>query len=321
MDILIVVSLFFTAVLVGLVAIYVGYITVKASPAYELKRRLRKLAVNADERLPSALTIDILHEMSPVDKFFYRFSLLRSLDKLIDNAGLKIDVKLFALYILIAASVGFTLGALIGRGIIFSVILLIIGGAAPLIYLQVQKNKRLAKFTEEFPGTLDMISRSLKAGHSISAAVQMVGTEMPEPIGGLFRTAYDEQTLGLSIKDALSRLSERIPSIDLHLFLAAVDIHREVGGDLTETLERLANTIRERIKIRRQVKVYTAQGRLTGYILAALPIFMALFLYATSPDYIGELVVEKEGKYAIGFVVAGQIIGFLVIQKLIRIKI
>jgi tight adherence protein B len=144
---------------------------------------------------------------------------------------------------------------------------------------------------------------------------------MPEPIGSLFKTAYDEQTLGLSMKDALSRLSDRIPSIDLHLFLAAVDIHREVGGNLTETLERLANTIRERIKLRRQVRVYTAQGRLTGYILAALPIFMALFLYVTSPDYIGELVVEKEGKYAIGFVIAGQIIGFLVIKKLINIKI
>jgi len=315
MDILIIVGLFFMAILVGLVAIYMGYVAVRTSPAYELKRRLRKLAINADERLPSTLAVDILHEMSPVDRVLYKFGLIRSLDKLIDNAGLKIDVKLFGLYILIAASAGFTLGAIIGRGIIFSILLLIVGGVIPVIYLQVQKNKRIAKFTEEFPGALDMIARSLRAGHSISSAIQMVGNEMPEPISGLFKTAYEEQ------KDALSRLSERIPSMDLHLFLAAVDIHREVGGNLTETLERLANTIRERIRIRRQVRVYTAQGRLTGYILAALPIFMALFLFVTSPDYLGELVVEKEGKYAVAFVIAGQIVGFLVIRKLINIRI
>jgi len=321
MTLLLIVSLFFIAALFGLAAVYMGYVAVRTSPQYELKKRLRKLALGADERLPSHLAIEILHEMTPLDKFLYKSALIRRLDKLIDNAGLKIDVKIFILFLFIGALIGFTLGVLIGRGIILSTVLLIFCGITPLFYLQVMKNTRIRRFTEQFPDALDMIGRSLKAGHSLSGAIQMVGNEMAEPTAGLFKTAYETQTLGLAMRDALSQMAERVQSVDIRLFLAAVSIHREVGGNLAETLDKLAQTIRERIRIRRQVRVYTAQGRLSGYILAALPIFMGLFLYITSPDYLGELVQAKAGKYALGIVATGQIAGFLVIMKLVNIKI
>ncbi len=321
MTLLLIVSLFFIAALFGLASAYMGYVAVRTSPQYELKKRLRKLALGADERLPSHLAVEILHEMTSLDKFFYKSALIRRLDKFIDNAGLKIDVKIFILFLLIGALIGFTLGVLIGRGIILSAILFIIGGIAPLFYLQTVKNTRIRRFTEQFPDALDMIGRSLKAGHSLSGAIQMVGNEMSEPVSGLFKTAYETQTLGLSMRDALSQISERIQSVDVRLFLGAVSIHREVGGNLAETLEKLAQTIRERIRIRRQVRVFTAQARLSGYILAALPIVMAFFLYITSPDYLGELVQATAGKYALGAVAAGQIVGFLIIRKLINIKI
>ena len=213
------------------------------------------------------------------------------------------------------------MGASLGRGTIVAVVLLFVGLVVPFIYLRVRGERRYIRFTEQFPAALDMIARSLRAGHSFSSSIQMVGTDMPEPLAGLFKTVYDEQTLGLSMKDALSHMMERIPSVDLRLFVTAVNIHREVGGNLAETLEKLAQTIRERLKLRRQVRVYTAQGRLSGYILAALPIFMAIFLYVSAPDYLEELWKVDAGKYAIAFVVAGQIIGFLIIKKLINIKI
>jgi tight adherence protein B len=321
MTMITIVLLFFIAILLGVAVVFMGYASVKAAPAFELKKRLRKLALESDERLPSDLQVEILKEMTTIDRFLYKFSLIRRLDRLVESAGLKIDIKLVIISLMIAALMGFTLGISLQRGVILAVLLAIIAFIAPLIYLQVKKRRRIIKFTEEFPGALDMLARSLRAGHSTASAIQMIGEELADPVAGLFKTAYEEQTLGLSMRDALSRMYERIPSVDLRLFLTAVNIHREVGGNLAETLERLAYTIRERIKIRRQIRVYTAQGRLTGIVLAALPIVMAIFLYVSSPDYLKELVDLKEGRYAIAIVVAGQIIGMLIIRRLINIRI
>ena len=321
MILLIIAVLFFIAALLGLITIYLGYAAVKASPAYELKKRLRTLALDARGGIPSDLTIEILAEMSRSDKLLYKFKPIRKLHALIDKAGLRIDVKIFLLVVAVIAAAGFVIGAALQRGIIPPVIFLLIFGAVPFIFLRVQKTKRINRFTEQFASALDMLARSLKAGHSLASAVQMVGGEMSEPVAGLFRAVYEEQAYGLSLKDALAHMIERMDTTDLRFFVTAVSIYREVGGNLSEILERLAQTIRERIKIRRQVKVYTAQARLSGYILAALPIFTALFFYFMAPDYIGELIEVKVGRYFIAGAVILQIVGFLIIRRIIDIKI
>lgn len=321
MTLLMIVLLFFLAALLGVITLYMGYAAVKASPTFELKRRLRKLALESGERIPAELKIEILVDMTPLDKLFYKFKLMRKLDSFIDKAGLKIDVKIFLLIMLISAAAGFVIGIALGRGIIFPVIFMLIGGTVPLFFLNLKKTRRVQQFTDQFPNTLDMISRSLKAGHSLISAIQMVGSEMSEPVAGLFKTAYEEQTLGLSMKDAFAHMIERVDTTDLRFFVTAVSIYREIGGNLSEILEKLANTIRERIMIRRQVRVYTAQARLSGYILAALPIAVAVFFYLIAPDYIGELVAIKVGRYLIAAAITLQIIGFFVIRKIIDIKI
>lgn len=321
MTLQIIVVLFFVAVIMALFALYAGYATFRSSPQYELKSRLRNLAVRREAGLSSELTIEILGEMNPLDKFLYQLPLVRRLDKLLDNAGVKMDMKIFLGIMFIGALAGLILGLALGRGIIFSILFVFIGGLAPLYYLRIKKGRRLDKFTEQFPAALDMIARSLRAGHAFSMAVQMIGNEMSDPVSTLFKTAYEEQTLGLSVPDALAQMMERMPSMDLRLFVTAVNIHREVGGNLAETLEKLGETIRERIRIRRQVKVYTAQGRLTGYILAALPIAMACFIYILMPDYMKELIEVKQGRIAIAVAVSAQIIGFFIIRRLINIKI
>jgi tight adherence protein B len=225
------------------------------------------------------------------------------------------------LVVAVIAAAGFVIGAALQRGIIPPVIFLLIFGAIPFIFLRVQRTKRLNRFTEQFASALDMLARSLKAGHSLASAVQMVGGEMSEPVAGLFRAVYEEQAYGLSLKDALAHMIERMDTTDLRFFVTAVSIYREVGGNLSEILERLATTIRERIKIRRQVRVYTAQARLSGYILAALPIFTALFFYFMAPDYIEELILAKIGRYFIAAAVILQIVGFFIIRKIIDIRI
>lgn len=321
MTLLMIVLLFFLAALLGVITLYMGYAAVKASPTFELKRRLRKLALESGERIPAELKIEILVDMTPLDKLFYKFKLMRKLDSFIDKAGLKIDVKIFLLIMLISAVAGFVIGIALGRGIIFPVIFMLIGGTVPLFFLNLKKTRRVQQFTDQFSNTLDMISRSLKAGHSLISAIQMVGSEMSEPVAGLFKTAYEEQTLGLSMKDAFAHMTERMDTTDLRFFVTAVSIYREIGGNLSEILEKLATTIRERIRIRRQVRVYTAQARLSGYILAALPIAVAVFFYFIAPDYIGELVAIKVGRYLIAAAITLQIIGFFVIRKIIDIKI
>ena len=321
MILLIIAGLFFVAALLGLIAVYMAYAAVRSSPAYELKKRLRTLAVEAYEGLPVDIRVEILVAMTPLDKFLYKFKLARKLDSFMDKAGLKIDMKVFLLFVVFCAAAGFVIGAVLGRGIIFSFIFLVILGAIPFIYLRLEKTRRAVKFTEQFASALDMMARSLRAGHSLASALQVVGTEMSEPVAGLFRSVYEEQTYGLSLKDAFAHMISRMDTTDLRFVVTAVSIYREIGGNLAEILERLAQTIRERVKIRRQVRVYTAQARMSGYVLAALPIFVALFFYVIAPDYIGELWVAKIGRYLIAGAITLQIIGFFVIKKIINIKI
>jgi tight adherence protein B len=321
MTIVMIAILYFISAILGLIAIYMWYAVVSKSPSYEVKKRLRKLALEKDEEFPADLKLEILVEMSPLDKFFYKFKNIRKLDTLIDKAGLRIDVKIFSLIIVASTLNGLFIGAALKRGMVFPLVFMIIGGLLPIYYLYYYKAKRISKFTDQFPGTLDMISRSLKAGHSFNAAVQLVGDESSEPVGGLFRTAYEEQSLGLSMKDSFAHMITRMDSEDLRFFVTAINVYKEVGGNLSEILERLAETIRERIKLRRQVRVYTAQGRLSGAILMVIPVFMALFMYYYSPGYMEVLITEKIGRYAIVYAVISQILGVISIRKICNIKI
>jgi tight adherence protein B len=260
-------------------------------------------------------------EMTPLDKALYKLPFVRRLHASLDRAGLKIDVKVFLLLLLFIAVAGFVIGISLNRGIIPAILVTLFLLAIPFIYLHFKKQKRIIQFTNQFANALDMMSRSLKAGHSLAAAIQMIGNEMAEPVAGLFRSVYEEQTYGLSLRDAFAHMIERMDTPDLRFFVTAVSIYREIGGNLSEILDRLAYTIRERIKIKRQVRVYTAQARLSGYILAALPIVVAVLAYFFANDYIMELFAVKIG---IMFVVAAvmlQIIGFFIIRRIINIRI
>ena len=329
---LIVVGLFFMAALLGVVALYMTYAAVKESPTYELKKRLRKMAVEREFGLPPDIRLEIMVEMTPLDKFLYKFEVIRKLHASLDKAGLRIDVKVFILMLIFIAFAGFVIGASFNRGIIPPILIIPFLLAIPFIVLHIKKQQRMMQFTNQFSSALDMMSRSLKAGHSLASAIQMIGTEMAEPVAGLFRSVYEEQTYGLSLKDAFTHMIERMDTADLRFFVTAVSIYREIGGNLSEILERLAQTIRERIKIKRQVRVYTAQARLSGYILAAVPIVVAALAYFFANDYIMELFAKNftfqlffwEVPLGVMFVAVAivlQVIGFFVIRRIINIRI
>jgi tight adherence protein B len=193
--------------------------------------------------------------------------------------------------------------------------------AIPFFVVQFQRHRRFLKFSEQFPDAIDMLGRAVRAGHAFTTGLELIAKEMPDPLAREFRITYEQQNFGLPLKEALQNLSVRMPLADVSFFTSALQIQRESGGNLGEILDNLALVIRERFKIQRQVRVVTAQGRMTLYLLMALTPGFALLMYLRNPKYIGRLVTDPLGQKALGFTLALQVIGFLIIRKIIRIKV
>jgi len=190
----------------------------------------------------------------------------------------------------------------------------------PLV-LRSKRAKRMYKFEEHFPEALDLLSRGIRAGHAFSAGMKMVAEELGEPVGPEFRKAFDEQNFGLPLKESLNNLSIRMPLLDVRFFSTAVLIQRETGGNLSEILDNLAHVVRERFKIRRQVRVHTAHGRFTGYVLMALPAFLAVALSFINPEHMSRLFEERAGQIMILVSIIMQAIGFIWIRQVIKIEV
>ncbi|HTH03581.1 MAG TPA: type II secretion system F family protein [Vicinamibacterales bacterium] len=196
-----------------------------------------------------------------------------------------------------------------------------LGFALPFLLLRMKRTRRLRKFEEEFPEALDLIARALKAGHAFATGLKMVADEMEEPVGPEFRKTFDEQNFGLPLKDALENLTLRIPILDVRFFATAVLIQRETGGNLSEILENLAHVVRERFKILRQVRVYTAHGRLTGYVLLALPAFLGVALSFINPEHMNLLFRERMGQMMLIAAMVMQFIGYMWIKQVVKIEV
>src|ERR687897_1766193 len=188
-------------------------------------------------------------------------------------------------------------------------------GIQPLL-LKHKRSKRIDKFEEHFPEALDLLSRAVRAGHAFSAGMKMVADELDDPVGPEFRKAFDEQNYGLPLKESLNGMAERIPLLDVKFFATAVLIQRETGGNLAEILDNLAGVVRERFKIRRQVRVHTAHGRFTGYVLMALPAFLAVALMFINPEHMKLLFEEQVGQMMIVGCIFMQACGFIWIKQI-----
>jgi tight adherence protein B len=217
------------------------------------------------------------------------------------------------------------LGALAASVLTPYLIIMVFAGLAaaviPFVHVWWKRNKRFNTFLELLPDTLDLISRALSAGHAFSEALQMVSSEMPEPIATEFRKTYEEQNLGLSIKLALENLAERIPLLDLRMTITAVLIQRETGGNLAEILEKVSYTIRERFRILGDLKTLTTSSRMSAWILCGLPIFIAVAVTVLNPDYMSVLWRDQRGHYLIAAALFLQTSGMLIVRKILNIKI
>ncbi len=202
-----------------------------------------------------------------------------------------------------------------------TIVLGLVLAAVPLILIAWKRQRRLRQFEEHFPGALDLLGRAVRAGHAFTTGLEMISKESPEPIASEFRATFEEQNLGLPLRDALLNLTERVPLVDVRFFVTALLVQKETGGNLAEILDELARVIRDRFRIYREVRVKSAQGRLTAIILISLPPFMMLVLGMVNPSYIRVLFTDPQGPTILAVAATMQVIGSVILWKIIHIEV
>jgi tight adherence protein B len=198
---------------------------------------------------------------------------------------------------------------------------MLVGFLLPYSYASYRRTKRFEKFEELFPEAIDTLARAVRAGHAFTTAIEMIATEVAEPVCGEFRKLYEEQKFGMPVRDALVNLTERVPLVDVKFFVTAVMLQRETGGNLAEILDNLSYVIRERFKIQRQVRVYTAQGRLTMGLLMGMPPVIVTVMLLVEPSFIHPLFADPIGHTLLVAGITLQTIGYFVIRKIIKIQV
>ncbi len=216
---------------------------------------------------------------------------------------------------------GLLLGLMMPGGIAVAIGLASTFAWAPYLYVRRTRKKRLDKLEEQFPESLDFLARSMRAGHAFTISLEMIGEEIPDPLGQEFRTLFNEQNLGAALETALGNFSKRVPLMDVRFFTSSVMLQKQTGGNLSEILSRLAYVIRERFRLKGQVKAASAHGRLTATILTVLPVATMVGLLLVAPGYLQGMADDPDGKKMIAAAVVAQILGNICIKKIIAIKV
>ena len=246
---------------------------------------------------------------------------IRDVSLLLQQAGTSTTVEALLL-MCVGLSIGFGAALLtLTRFLPFAILAAAFGAYLPIWYLKRKRQRRIDAFESSLPDAIDLLGRAIRAGHPLSAGFRMVAEELKDPISTEFQRTFEEQRFGLPFDDAIVAMADRVALIDVRILVTAILIQREVGGNLAEVLDNLASVIRARFTIRRQLRVYTAQGRFSGYTLAVLPIIVGFLIYALNPDYMKLLFTHQIGKLLVLIAALMQIVGFLWIRKIIDIEI
>jgi len=219
---------------------------------------------------------------------------------------------------------GFILGfmvPLLFNGPTTAVTLALLFGSAPYLVVRKKRSKRLDTLEEQFPESLDFLARSMRAGHAFTISLEMLGDEIADPLGQEFRALFNEQNLGAPLESALRNFSVRVPLLDVRFFTSSVLLQKQTGGNLSEILARLAYVIRERFRLKGQVRAVSAHGRMTATILTLMPVGTMLALLMVAPGYLQGMAEDSDGKYLIGGAIAAQLLGNFFIKKIINIKV
>jgi tight adherence protein B len=314
----------FSAVFLSALAAYL-VLSEKLGKRHRLvRRRLEQLDSESLSKEGVAYPIlrdDKLSQIPAVDRLLSKFRFSKGLQRLIDQAGIPMKAGALVLGML---SLGGLLALLVGfyvDNLLLPAAIGLVGACVPLIYVLRKKAKRTFQFESLLPEAIDLMSNALKAGFSLESALSMVAKEIPDPLGIEFAVAFEEQNLGVGLADALTNMKNRVESEDLGLLITAILIQKKTGGNLVEILEKIGSTIRERFRLKREVRIFTAQGRFSGLVLVLLPMIMTVIILAVSPDYLKTLLVERAGNYLLGTAIIMQLLGIWVIRRIVNIKV
>ena len=302
-----------------------GFFFVTRLPEARKRRQLelRLQEVSRPEEAPDQSVVVRQHDgpLPSVEKLIGATRAGSHLSRLIEQAGVNTSPSALLLASLICAAVAALAAYVFLRIPLAQFVCVPLGASLPMLWLLQRRSSRLKAFEEQFPDALDLISRSLRAGHAFQAAIGMAADELTAPAAPEFKKVFDQQNFGLPLKDALNALTERVPLLDVKFFVTAVAIQRDTGGNLAEILDNLAHVVRERFKIQRQVRVHTAHGRITGFVLLALPAFLGIALTMINREHMRPLWEEPMGRNLILATIVMQLVGFVWIRKVIKIEV
>jgi tight adherence protein B len=296
----------------------------RSARARLIKERLaneRKAPELAAEEELALLRDEQLSQIPALDTMLRRSARVVEIQKMLAQGGLPMRAGNFLGYSALAGVVCSIVAYVLSKRVEVAWVALVIGFFLPYSYASFRRNKRFEKFEELFPEAIDTLARAVRAGHAFTTALEMITNEVAEPVAGEFRQLYEEQKFGMPVRDALINLTERMPLVDVKFFVTAVMLQRETGGNLAEILDNLSYVIRERFKIQRQVRVYTAQGRLTMALLMGMPPIIVVVMLLLNPSFIRPLFSDPIGHTLLVAGIILQTIGYFVIRKIVRIQV
>lgn len=298
-----------------------------SSKGQEVVRR-RMEAVRKAERRGGEVALgvgllrdEMLSGVPFVNRLMLHWSWSTRLRDFITQAGLKMRPAALVMLSCITALSAYLIALHFLHSLVVSVLVGLAAAGIPIAVVTWKRQRRFRRFEEHFPEALDLLGRAVRAGHAFTTGLEMISKEVTEPIAGEFRVTFDEQNFGLPLRDALLNMTERVPLIDVRFFVTALMIQKETGGNLAEILDALSRVIRDRFRIYREVRVKTAQGRLTAAILIALPPLMMVLLEIVNPHYIGVLFTDPKGPIVLAIAGTLQVVGSILLWKIINIEV
>ncbi len=320
MLVLVITTVFVAFVLISLMVFL--SIQKQRSDARVIKKRLSEFAredTAEQSDIPFLIRDDHFSRIPFFNLILERLNVTKKLAQLIRQADVNVKVGELILLIGVFGGLGMLIPLRMGKPLL-ALGAGILAAVIPVWYLMAKRNNRLKSFIREFPDAIDMMTSALRAGHAFTRSMQLVAEEAPDPVGIEFRRTFEEYNLGLQLRDVLLHMTERVDSIDLKLFVTAILLQKETGGNLTEILEKIGYTIRERFKLIGQLRTYTAQGRMSAWILGTLPIAFVLIISSMSPGYLTPLFESSSGHWLLGIAITLQLVGFIAIRKIVAIK-
>jgi tight adherence protein B len=316
--------LFFCILAVVLISTALGLNFLESQRKKQVKSMLRTVEGNPSEQADTHILFEADDSDDLMARAVSRLDWAQHVEATLQQSGLNWSLGLLLILTLAGAAIGLILGWKFNV-LAFSILSLLAAALAfaslPYLYVRYKRRRRFAEFEEQFPEALDFLARSMRAGHAFSISLEMIGDESPDPLGLEFRTMFNEQNLGAPMEVALANLERRLPLVDVRFFISSILLQKQTGGNLSEILTRLAHVIRERFRLKGQVKAASAHGRLTATILTLMPLALMLGLMLVAPGYLEGMAREADGKWLVLGAIVGQLVGYYFIRRIIRIKV